>query len=88
MLSLQYMYIYIGNRNDKLLELFNNMELKYGVKPDASTYASILSSFGRKGNYKKALFYFKQMESLNIDADIVCYNSLFNACGKGLSTQY
>ncbi|GFP82718.1 pentatricopeptide repeat-containing protein at4g30700 [Phtheirospermum japonicum] len=59
------------------LELFSQMEEKYGVRPDVKHLTCVVDLFGRAGKLNRAL---KLIEDMNIDKDVGLWGALIGAC--------
>ncbi|KAH9288085.1 hypothetical protein KI387_032202, partial [Taxus chinensis] len=76
---------------EKTLQTFNQMQLA-GVKPDSTTFASILpvcakmgtlqQGYAQNGLFEKTLDSFKQMQLAGVEPDSTTFASILPACAK------
>jgi len=64
------------------LQLFDSMEARWGVKPDAHSYASALRALDKLSRWEEAIALFDQLDQLKIPKDTVMYNTAIHILGK------
>lgn len=62
------------------IELFNNMNIKHGLKPNTVSYNSLLKVCMVTNSLGTAEHYFNRMGSNHITKDFITYNTMIAAC--------
>lgn len=69
------------NEPQEVLTLFREMELDR-VKPNITTFNSIIASFGKKGDLDQMIHWFEEMKQRGITPDWYSYTPIIDAFGK------
>jgi pentatricopeptide repeat protein len=55
---------------------------KVGVMPNDYAFTTMISAYGKAGNYSKAIELLDQMQATGVEPSVVTYNAVISACAR------